>query len=308
MKLKTLLFILIVNVTLLSCALLQAGTHGGYQSADKNVGKIVNMINSMDIRKTGDISRTRIVIAVPKNIEGKQEILDIDCSVKPEQILDDGTNTYYIFNFNNKNLPSKIQIKTRLLLFKCDYESNNHNIYKSNEDIDQNWLKAERYLETKNPELITIAQSLKRETYEDTVKAIFDFVCMHLRYNKYDPKDNGALWAYKKGYGDCTEYTDLFITLCRILNIPSRYNEGYTTRGSNLLHNWPEVYFPNIGWVYFDPMYRDNSSSTTYAKLSKNYISISKVRNDNNLNGYHYYCYNYSGSGVVSINSKIHIY
>jgi transglutaminase-like putative cysteine protease len=74
------------------------------------------------------------------------------------------------------------------------------------------------------------------------------------------------LFDTKKGY--CDNYSTSMIVLLRTLDIPARWAKGFTSGeridelndGSNLYeitsanaHSWVEVYFPEIGWVPFEP-------------------------------------------------------
>jgi transglutaminase-like putative cysteine protease len=64
--------------------------------------------------------------------------------------------------------------------------------------------------------------------------------------------------------GDCSQFAPAFAVLARLLGIPSRVAVGYTA-GSKVpgtdtylvttadAHAWPELYFPQAGWVRFEP-------------------------------------------------------
>ncbi|HLF73496.1 MAG TPA: transglutaminase-like domain-containing protein [Anaerolineales bacterium] len=69
------------------------------------------------------------------------------------------------------------------------------------------------------------------------------------------------LFEYKKGY--CVYYASAEILMLRSLGVPARMAVGFaqgervdenrfTVRRFNA-HAWPEVYFPGIGWVEFEP-------------------------------------------------------
>jgi transglutaminase-like putative cysteine protease len=60
------------------------------------------------------------------------------------------------------------------------------------------------------------------------VQAILNFVHNHIRfdYMKAD-RFRSAFGAYSEQVGVCRDYTHLFITLCRAMNIPARYCTGY---------------------------------------------------------------------------------
>lgn len=61
--------------------------------------------------------------------------------------------------------------------------------------------------------------------------------------------------------GVCDELTNLFISLLRSNGVPARFMAGYSYTESDLFdepwgaHGWAEVYFPEYGWVPFDPTY-----------------------------------------------------
>jgi hypothetical protein len=65
---------------------------------------------------------------------------------------------------------------------------------------------------------------------------------------------------YKKGY--CVYYASAEIMMLRSLGIPARmavgFSEGEIEDGTYVVrrfnaHAWPEVYFPGLGWVEFEP-------------------------------------------------------
>ena len=79
--------------------------------------------------------------------------------------------------------------------------------------------------------------------------------------NKPDPL---AYFLFTKRAGHCEYFASAMVVMLRTLGIPSRYVTGflpgeyndlahdYIIRGSNA-HSWVEVYFPQYGWITFDP-------------------------------------------------------
>ncbi|MDD4851359.1 MAG: transglutaminase-like domain-containing protein [Gemmiger sp.] len=87
-------------------------------------------------------------------------------------------------------------------------------------------------------------------------RAIYDYVTTHIRY-RYQPAyaclpaiaENCA----KSGWGDCGVMALLFITLCRIVGIPARWQSGlYVTPREAGCHDWAQFYLPGYGWLWAD--------------------------------------------------------
>ena len=63
--------------------------------------------------------------------------------------------------------------------------------------------------------------------------------------------------------GFCQQYATTMVMVMRAMGVPTRFVTGYLpgvrdadgvwTVEQRALHNWAEVYFPDIGWVRFDP-------------------------------------------------------
>ena len=98
--------------------------------------------------------------------------------------------------------------------------------------------------------------------------------------NGTDPLE-WILFQYKKGY--CVYYASTEVLMLRSLGIPARIAVGfaqgeYSAESNRYIvrkldaHAWPEVYFPGIGWVEFEP----TGSQPT--------LSRPVLENQNNLN------------------------
>ncbi|MEF8813895.1 MAG: transglutaminaseTgpA domain-containing protein [Halovenus sp.] len=85
------------------------------------------------------------------------------------------------------------------------------------------------------------------------------------------------LFEMEAGY--CTYYATTMVTMLRTQGIPARLATGYTpgervdddrwvVRGLNS-HAWVEVYFPDVGWVSFDPTPSGPRISTETSALSE---------------------------------------
>ncbi len=148
----------------------------------------------------------------------------------------------------------------------------------------------DRYLEVPDSitprmkELATEIAAGKNNPY-DIAQAVTDYLRANMQYQQTIPAPPAGqepldwfLFDYKKGY--CNYYASSEVMLLRSLGIPARMVAGYAQgehqtinvrpdasieeRQQNILpetytvrqrdaHAWPEVYFPGIGWVEFEP-------------------------------------------------------
>ena len=133
----------------------------------------------------------------------------------------------------------------------------------------QPYLSATKQVPATNPTISAKAKQLVAgaKTEFDAVQRILTWVIDHMHY-VLTPKDYGALYSFKTGKGNCQNYSHLSSALMRAVGIPSRIVNGITLKqpytvdmGSRKLtlkmaegrHSWIEVYFPDLGWVPFDP-------------------------------------------------------
>ncbi len=74
---------------------------------------------------------------------------------------------------------------------------------------------------------------------------------------------NTAPTVLARGNGSCSEYSFVYIAMCRAAGLPARYVGSVVVRGDdasmdNVFHRWAEVYLPNYGWIPVDPSGGDN--------------------------------------------------
>lgn len=81
---------------------------------------------------------------------------------------------------------------------------------------------------------------------------------------------NTAPAVLERGNGSCSEYTFLYIALCRAAGLPARYVGAVVVRGDessmdDVFHRWAEVYIPNYGWIPVDASAGDEKSARDQA-------------------------------------------
>lgn len=133
----------------------------------------------------------------------------------------------------------------------------------------------DRYLDTPDTmtarmrDLATVIAA-DRETPYDVVAAVTRYLRDAIRYSETItdtlPPDQEPLdwFLFDVQVGFCNYYASSEVILLRSLGIPARlavgFAEGEPQRGTDTTlvyernaHAWPEVYFPGLGWVEFEP-------------------------------------------------------
>ena len=121
------------------------------------------------------------------------------------------------------------------------------------------YLLGSRYCET--DKLSQIAWDMFGQTRPGwaRVQAICDYVHGHIRFDYMAARvTRTAFEAWQEGTGVCRDFAHLAIALCRCMNIPTRYVNGYLgdigvpVAGPGDFAAWLEVYLDGA-WCTFDP-------------------------------------------------------
>ena len=233
--------------------------------------------------------RVRVLYVLPQSIEGRQRIDSIVYSVKPDRVFEEAGVKYAEYDLK-RPLPQGV------LSFQIFGEVYTYDLKRTPvvADLpamtDSMWLRAERGMECDNPDIVATAKTLVGHDQLSTLKNIYDFVRGHARYWLHN-ENMGAVAFLHRDAGDCTDFTDLFVSLCRALGIPARHvtglnpqQEGTTIGG----HSFPEVYVEHRGWVLFDPTPGNDAEFDT---LTRPYIIFTNQRNPSLFgnSGFFYY-------------------
>lgn len=115
----------------------------------------------------------------------------------------------------------------------------------------------------------TIQEALVKAVGEEKnpywiMRKIFNYVISNMVY-ELSGGWNTAPAVLKRQTGSCSEYTFVFIALCRAAGLPARYAGSIAIRGDDaslddVFHRWAEVYLPNYGWIPVDPSRGDSES------------------------------------------------
>lgn len=131
------------------------------------------------------------------------------------------------------------------------------------------YLKATEQVQSDNPKIRQLAVQLTTDvkTQYDAVQKIVSWVVDNVRYVN-PPIRYDALYSLESGKGNCQNYSHLSAAMMRAVGIPVRIVNGVTLnqpldvewdKGVLTLkmgqgrHSWVEVWFPQLGWIPFDP-------------------------------------------------------
>ena len=197
-----------------------------------------------------ETSRHLIVISNISSSAGEHNIL-----------VDDFGNIYAVWN--NLRIDGgrtfTVEVSYRVVSFGMHYLINPSLVadYDKNSSIYLTYTQPEELIESNSQEIILAAQNIigsESDVHEKVLK-IYNFVVGHLKY-KVQEEEMGALWALRNGTGDCSEFSYLFVALCRAAGIPARVQAGFAFHSETAAvedgHMWAEYYLENYGWVPID--------------------------------------------------------
>lgn len=232
------------------------------------------------------LDSSEINIAIPKDYKGRQVINDITYSIKPKFIYKVGEVSYAQFALDKRDLQKTDSIIILIDMTISPYDLGvakvSPEVKKLSKRKRKEYLKTNGFYELPEFDEIAVYGENKETDNLNLVSDIQGFVEKTISYQSFFGKDLGPKYALQNGKGDCTEYSDLMIALCRVNNLPARRVSGYTVkRESNDAlskifkfgsHAWVEVYFEGMGWVPFDPTHSDDSRSTSFEHLQTKYV------------------------------------
>jgi len=183
-----------------------------------------------------------------------------------ETFLNDSSGNRY-FHWNNLKIDEEqtftLELDYYVLSFSIHYLVNSSIVgnYDMSSETYKKYVEPEELIESNNSRIISLAHNLTNnvDSWHEKAVQIYNFVYRHMHYEEQD-EERGALWALENGVGDCSEYSYLFVALCRAAGIPARIQAGFTFhRPSETLedgHMWAEYYLENYGWIPVDVAWR----------------------------------------------------
>jgi hypothetical protein len=217
------------------------------------------------------VNKLDFYLAIPQSLKN-QVISDIEYNPEPDGFLTDECGqvvAHYQFTDISANKIIRASIRTRAKIYKIHYFIFPENVLALNkiprEIRDKYLTDGSKY---------RIHNSIIKNAVEEAVgkeknpywimRRIFKYVIDHLKYERSRGWD-AAPEILRRGTGSCSEYTFVFIAMCRAAGLPARFAGSVGIRGDDasldmVFHRWAEVYLPNYGWIPVDPSGGDSKS------------------------------------------------
>lgn len=131
------------------------------------------------------------------------------------------------------------------------------------------FLKSTGMVQSADPRIRDLARRLTSASgsARGAVETILNYVVDHVQY-QYDPPAHDALSALDRRIANCQGYAHLSMALLRAAGIPARVTVGIslskgwrvqhpdgtiTFKMGQGRHAWIEVFYPDVGWIPYDP-------------------------------------------------------
>ena len=108
------------------------------------------------------------------------------------------------------------------------------------------------------PYLVDLAHKIKGDETNPLkiARKVYDYVTENINYSylrDYLYIDQFPEYVLKNGKGDCGAQALTFITLCRILKVPAKWESGLRVGPDiNSIHDWAQIYIAPYGWIPVD--------------------------------------------------------
>lgn len=130
------------------------------------------------------------------------------------------------------------------------------------------------------------AQANGAATRFEVASRILDWVSRHVEYrlDRSQPQSAAAVLERRSAY--CTGVARLTVALLEAIGIEAREVVGYVAEsGSGTVergylergyHRWVEIYFPDRGWVFSDPLTSHHYVPATYVRLASDQLEVTQ--------------------------------
>ncbi len=225
------------------------------------------------------VRKASLSFVIPRNFESptfRQEIRDVDISFMPspdeQRKSEDGRgNRIQTAVWNSP--PGLIDVRTSFTAANATGLETIETkapfpLAKVSREL-QDYLGATEQVQSDDSRIRSLSAELTKgvTTEFDAVQRLISWVVDHVSYVS-PPEQYDAVYALGSGKGNCQNFSHLGAALLRAAGIPTRIVNGITLnrpfdvawqqgvmtfKMGQGRHSWIEVWFPDLGWVPFDP-------------------------------------------------------
>lgn len=146
------------------------------------------------------------------------------------------------------------------------------------------YLSPTLFLQVDHPEIVEMARRISNglDDPEERARRALAWTYSHVRPEEIPAKFLTALEVFREGRGTCTEYSVLFVALCRAMGVPARAAVGLLGTGGRLVpHMWAQTY---VGmWVDVDPSYGQFGVDAAHLALAYGDVSLRDLPRANRI-------------------------
>lgn len=206
-----------------------------------------------DLARIGE--KIKIHLPIPKEAKQIKNINIINSSIKPTYISPEDYPQRTIY-FEKEVTGDDI--------FIVEYSYENHIVYNNLDPKKVSKKQPDFYTNEHLPHirftplLVNLTKEIIKDETNPLLKArkIYDYITKNVQYSFVRPYfgiENIPEYAALNLKGDCGIQALLFITMCRIANIPARWQSGlYVNPYSIGCHDWAQFYIEPYGWLFAD--------------------------------------------------------
>lgn len=270
----------------------------------------------------GDVPALDVYIALPRDMDNQALISPVRFSPSPaDTVLDRWQQPVAHFRYDNLPRAERLRItmNASAVLRKARtpiYPHLTGTLAEIPKEVRDAYLVDEDKYRIHDP----VIQKAVKEAVGDEknpywmMRRIHKYVREHLTY-ELSGGWNVAPQVLTRGNGSCSEYTFVFIAMCRAAGIPARYVGSVVVRADdasfdNTFHRWSQVYLPYYGWVHVDPQGGDREKPSEIAasigQVDNRFLITTEGGGASEVLGWGYnYEHRWTGKGPVKIYSDV---
>lgn len=206
----------------------------------------------------------KVWLPYPSNEVKRQQNIATVHQSHDYQIYHNRHTTAFTTNFYNAKSNNRFEIGYRFTSYgeyhgKPEYASDKR-IDIDSEELRKNISERPPHI-VFSPEIKSLAKRIIGKEQRPYYQARLLFEAMRNLFpwagaREYSTIDCIPEYVIENKHGDCGQIALLYITLCRYIGIPARWQSGFMLHpGYENLHDWAEIYIPELGWIPVDPSF-----------------------------------------------------